>query len=97
MWTSLGKILPAKIRGLKLEKAMEYHKLEKGWDDLLDNALGYGWRQKAKPLRVRDKVLFVVCFNSVWVNELQLRNEILLKKIRQKFRGIEIEKIKVIG
>jgi len=94
-WTSIKKILPQKIAALKLENTMKLYDLNQDWDEILKKSLGEGWQKKSKPVRLRNKTLIIVCRNSVWANELQLKENTLLNKIRYKIK--EVEKIKVVS
>ena len=94
-WTSIKKILPRKINALKLEKITKLQRLNQEWDEILSSLLGQGWQKKSKPIGLKNKVLIIACRNSVWANELQLKEKILLNKIRHQFK--EIEKIKFVS
>lgn len=94
-WTSIKKILPQKIAELKLEDTMKLFDLSQDWDEILKKSLGDGWQKKTKPIRLKNKTLFIACRNSVWANELQLKENVLLNKIRHKVK--EVEKIKVLS
>ena len=94
-WISIKKILPQKIAALKLENTMKLYDLSRDWDEILKKSLGDGWQKKSKPIRLKNKTLIIACQNSVWANELQLKESALLNKIRLKIK--EVEKIKVIS
>jgi predicted nucleic acid-binding Zn ribbon protein len=94
-WTSIKKILPQKIAALKLENTMKLYDLSQDWDEILKKSLGDGWQKKSKPIRLKNKTLIIACRNSVWANELQLKESTLLNRIRYKIK--EVEKIKVVS
>ena len=94
-WIPVGKILPEKISALKLEEAMSLWGLRKDWDEILIGTLGPKWQKKTKPIKLKNKVLIIACRNSVWANELQLKEKLLLNKIRNKVK--EIEKLKFVS
>lgn len=94
-WTSIKKILPQKIAALKLENTMKLYDLSRNWDEILRKSLGDGWQKKSKPIKLKNKILIITCRNSVWANELQLKEGALLNKIRHKVK--EVEKIKFVS
>jgi len=93
----IKKILPAKLRRLGLEKAVEFEKMRHDWDGILSAAVDPAWQKKSRPLKIKNEVLLVHCLNSVWANELQMKERIILEKIRKAFRNIVVERIKFIS
>lgn len=96
-WISIKKILAQKIITLKLGDAMSLRRLRKDWDEILGNALGGEWQGETKPVKLKNKILVIICKNSVWANELRLKEKILLKEIHSRVREIVIEKIKLVS
>ncbi len=94
MWASIKNILPAKLRSLGLKNALEFQELRQKWDDIIGEALNNSFLKKSQPIKIKDKILFVDCLNSVWVNELQMKEKDILEKLKKKIGGQEIEKIK---
>lgn len=98
MWTSLKKILPGKIRWLGLEKEIEFFNLRKSWDKILSDTLGQGFKEKSRPIKLKNGVLLVDCLNSVWANELQMKEEVVLEKIKTSLgKPALVEKIRFIS
>lgn len=97
MWTSIKKIIPGKIKALGLEKEMELLKLQSGWDNLIGDFLGDKFKKKSKIIKLKNKVLFVDCLNSVWANEFQMKEVRLMKGIHGNFRASDIERIRFIN
>lgn len=97
MLTPIKKLLPQKLRSLGLEGAMNFAKLQEKWDQTLGQALGAGFQKKSRPLKIKKEVLLVDCLNSVWANELQMKEKIILEKIKKAFKDIAVEKIKFIS
>jgi len=98
LWTSLKRLLPSKIRGLGLEKEIEFFNLKKNWDNVLGDTLGRGFKEKSRPEKLKNGVLVVNCLNSVWANELQMREEIILEKIKKSLaKPALVEKIRFIS
>lgn len=51
----------------------------------------------AKAIKVDRKTLFLRVENSVWRSELNLRQDAIIKKIKNKLKKTDIEKIKFIS
>jgi len=96
MWISLQRILSKKVRGLGLENELKFYSLKKEWDEILKKTLGSEWSKKSRPIKLKNKCLVVGCLNSVWANELQMREASILKNINRSIRN-EIEKIRFIN
>lgn len=87
MWISIKKILPSIINRLGLKKQMEIDKIIKLYPK--------NYQDKLKPLYFRNKTLFISCPDSIWANELQLKQEEILGKINQHFET-KVERIKFV-
>jgi len=93
MFVSVQKLLPAKLRNLGLKKEFDFNNLKKNWDQIIVAALGQGFENKSRPLFFEYNVLTVDCLNSVWANELRLKETLLLKILQKEFKEIKTEKI----
>ena len=51
----------------------------------------------AKAIKLERKTLFLRVENSVWRSELNLRQDAIIKKIKNKLEKTDIEKIKFIS
>lgn len=51
----------------------------------------------AKAIKIDRKTLFLRVENSVWRSELNLRQDAIIKKIKNKLKKTDIEKIKFIS
>lgn len=80
-----------------LEKMIRFSELQQKWDGIISQALGGHFQKKSQPLKIKDEVLLADCLNSVWANELQMKEKIILEKIKKAFKGITVEKIKFIS
>lgn len=80
-----------------MEEAMNFANLQEKWDQTLGQALGADFQKKSRPVKIKNKILFVECLNSVWANELQMKEKIILEKIKGKLKKISVEKIKFIS
>ena len=96
-WVLIKKILSKKIKSLNLEGAMKLNRLQQDWDKILSVSLGKNYLKRSRPIKLKNKVLFVACYNSVWANELRLKEKILIEKNEYKFKEIGIESIKFIS
>ena len=94
MWISIQKILPIKLRQLGLEKAFIFRKIQLRWNEITNQSIGPIFNKKSKPISLKKEILSVDCLNSVWANELQMRESAILKKIKKEFKDVKIERIK---
>ena len=97
MLTLVGKILSSKIRQLGLEKELEFKKISDEWEKIITRALGEKFQNKSKPLRLKNKFLTVRCKNSVWANEFQMKENLVLKAVKNRFKALALEKIKFLS
>jgi predicted nucleic acid-binding Zn ribbon protein len=97
MWTTIKKILPFSVRRLGLGQVLEMNEICDNWDKMLENLFGEGFKNKAKPVSLKDKTLIVDCMNSVWASELQLKQTKIIEEINKKFSKELVEKIRFIS
>ncbi len=97
MLISLGRILPAKIKQFGLEKEIEFKNLEKKWGEIVSDSVGNKFKSKSKPLKLKNKFLTVRCLNSIWANELQIKESLVLKILKKKFKNLAVERIKFLS
>jgi predicted nucleic acid-binding Zn ribbon protein len=97
MLISIQKLLPAKLRNLGLKKEFEFNSLKKNWDETIAAALGQAFKGKCQPLSLGRSILTVDCLNSIWANELQMKEMLLLKLFKKEFGDVKIEKIRFIA
>lgn len=97
MLISLGRILPAKIKQFGLEKEIEFKNLEKKWGEIVSDSVGDKFKNKSKPLKLKNKFLTARCLNSIWANEFQIKEPLVLKFLKKKFKNLAIEKIKFLS
>ncbi len=96
-WTSIAWVLPKKIKALGLGKFFRFAELKRGWDEILIKAVGDKFKNKSKPVNLKNEVLVVDCLNSIWANELKLRELRILEEIKKRNKQIKIEKISFIS
>ncbi|KKS65021.1 MAG: hypothetical protein UV67_C0020G0011 [Parcubacteria group bacterium GW2011_GWC1_43_12] len=97
MLISINRVLSLKIKEFKLEKAIEFKKIQKDWDAHIEKSIGDGFKNKSKPVRLKDGFLTVVCLNSVWANEFQFKQTILVDCINKKRANPLVSKIRFIS
>lgn len=97
MWVSIQKILPSKKRSLGLEASFAIYTLQARWDQIIGAILGPAFQKKAKPMKIKDKVLLVDCLNSIWANEMQMKEKIIMERLKRSFPKMGIERIKFIS
>lgn len=96
-WTSIAWVMPKKIKVLGLQKFFQFVELKKNWDDILVRAAGEKFANKSRAVNFKDEALIVDCLNSVWVNELKMRESRILEEIKRSGPPIKIAKISFIS
>lgn len=48
-------------------------------------------------MKIKDKVLLVDCLNSIWANEMQMKEKIIMERLKRSFPKMGIERIKFIS
>lgn len=77
-----------------MEEELRFKKIKDGWEEIIENSLGQKFVGKSKPLKFKNKFLMVRCRNSVWANELQIKENLVLKETKIKFKSLALERIK---
>ena len=95
-WTSISWVIPKKIRELGIERLFQVAELKNEWDEILAKILGDKFTKKSKLINLKNEVLVVDCLNSVWANELRLRETRILEEIKNKNSQLKINKISFI-
>lgn len=96
-WTSIAWVLPKKIKILGLERIFKLADLKKNWNEVLIRAAGDRFVNKSKVINEKNEVLIVDCLNSVWANELKIREGRLLEEIKKQHNGLKINKISFVS
>ena len=96
-WTSISWVIPKKIKSLGLERIWRFLGFKNDWDDILEKIAGEKFKNKSKPVNLKNEVLVVDCLNSIWANELKLRELRILEEIKKRNKQIKIEKISFIS
>lgn len=96
-WTSIAWVMPKKVKALGLEKLLQFTDLKNEWDDVLERIAGSGFKNKSKLINLKNDVLMVDCLNSIWANELRLRESRILEEIKRRKLRIRVEKISFVS
>lgn len=96
-WTSIAWVLPKKIKILGLEKIWQFAEFKKSWDEILIKSVGAKFINKTKIINLKNEALVVDCLNSVWANELKMREGRILEEIKKISAGLKISKISFIS
>lgn len=96
-WTSIAWVIPKKIKILGLENFFRFAEFKKSWDEILIKAAGAKFINKSKITNLKNEVLIVDCLNSVWANELKMREGRILEEIKKISAGLKISKISFIS
>ncbi len=96
-WTALARMLPKKIRQLGLEQVWHFSLFKGQWDKIIEQAVGVKFVGRSRPAKLTNGALIVDCLNSVWANELRLREGRILEEIRRSGAKITVSKISFIS
>jgi predicted nucleic acid-binding Zn ribbon protein len=97
VWAAIKKILPFNINKLGLGQILEFNEICVNWDKIMDNFFSPDFKNKSKPISLKNKILVVDCLSSVWASELQLKQPKIIEEINKKFNKGLVEKIKFIS
>ena len=71
-------VLNKLLKNYNLEKVVKKEQLFDNWE----NIIGKDLSEKCKPVKMENNILFLKAKNSVWRNELKLRQRDLLELIQ---------------
>lgn len=97
MWTAIKKIIPFNINKLGLGSIAEANEVFLSWEKTIAEAIGEKYKQKSRPVSLKNKTLIVDCLNSCWASELQLKQAEILAKINTRLKKSPVEKIRFIS
>jgi len=96
-WTSISWVIPKKIKHFKLEGFFQFSELKTEWDAILEKSFGDKFKNKSKLVNLKNETLVVDCLNSVWANELRMREIRILEEIKKTNSRLKINKISFIS
>jgi predicted nucleic acid-binding Zn ribbon protein len=76
----IQQVLSKVLKNFSLENQVKKEQLFNNWNNIVGNELA----EKCSPIKIENKTLFLKTKNSVWRNELKLRQNDLLKIIYEK-------------
>lgn len=97
MWTAIKKIIPFSIGKLGLGHLLETSELCSKWEGIQEKLFGAEYKNKTRPVSLKNKVLIVDCLSSVWASELQMKQQVLVGEINKIFKKEIVEKIRFIS
>lgn len=78
-----------------MQEAMAFQKIKKSWESFLSDNFSSGWLGKVQPIKLKGGVLHVRCADSVWANEMRLKQGLLVDRARKCFKTIKIEQLRI--
>ena len=97
MWTALNKILPVAIRKLGLGQVLEFNEVCGKWDGEICAMMGESFKNKTRPIALKEKILTVDCLNSTWACQMQLKQESLISQLNKSLNKQAVERIRFIS
>jgi predicted nucleic acid-binding Zn ribbon protein len=96
MWADIKNLLPLTVNKLGLRSIFEFNQLFIYWDKMMIENLGEDYKNKSRPISLKDKILTVDCLNSLWASEMQLRQSRIIGGINQRFNKTMVKEIRFI-
>lgn len=97
MWTTIKKLLPSSVKKLGLNQVLELNEICLRWEEMVQDLFGENFKNRAKPISLKNKILIVDCLNSTWASEFQLKQIKIINYINNIFNKELIEKIRFIN
>ena len=88
----IGDILSKALEQWNLKSKLKRYELFEDWKNMVGDTLA----TRSAPLRFQGDCLIVGVDHPAWVQEMNLLKETLLKKIREKFPGSGVRKVRFI-
>jgi len=76
----IQQVLNKLLKSYNIDKVVKKEQLFENWQ----NIIGKDLSEKCKPIKTENTILFLKAKNSVWRNELKLRQKDLLSLIQKK-------------
>lgn len=86
---SIQNVLKNLIKDYGLENSVSNELIHLNWNQIVGEQLA----KQCKPVKIENNILFLKTRNSIWRNELNLKQEELLKLIRESLKKDTIRKI----
>jgi predicted nucleic acid-binding Zn ribbon protein len=88
----IQKVLNKVLKNYNLEKDVKKEQIFENWEIIVGKNLS----EKCTPIKQEENVLFLKAKNSVWSNELKLRQKDLLSLIHEKTGNKIIKKLRFL-
>ena len=88
----ISQVLNTVLANYNLETKVKKEQLFENWQ----NILGKDLADKCKPIKIEENILYLEAKNSVWRNELKLRERDLLNLVHKKIEKKIISKIRFL-
>ena len=88
MWTPIAPILGKYIKQKSLDKKFQEATLFFAWDNVLNDLYKRGAARFTKVVGVKDNVLYVRVYNSLWVAELEGNKYVLLNLLKKHYPSL---------
>ncbi len=88
----IQKVLNKLLKSYNIEKEVKKEQLFENWEIIIGKNLS----EKCIPMKIEDNILFLKAKNSVWGNELNLRQKDLLTLIHEKTGNKIIKKLRFL-
>jgi len=85
----IGRILTRALRSLRVDGRLKEEGIVLNWNRLVGERIA----SKAKPLKVRDSILFVRVENASWRNELFFMKRKIIEELNRSVKGNVIKDI----
>ncbi|MFH1679536.1 MAG: DUF721 domain-containing protein [Candidatus Eisenbacteria bacterium] len=82
-WTTIGEVLSSLLERRGLREGIRRHTALLGWEETVGTKIA----ERAWPLEVRGKTLFVGVNGSAWIHELLFLKADILRKLNEKAGG----------
>ena len=95
MFVSIKKILSPISERISFGGGVEIYSIKKAWPQIREIFLK-GKEGKIEPLHFKKGTLTISCPNSVWANELKLRQNNIIKKLNEALKENKVERLKYV-
>lgn len=88
-WRRAGDVLASILATRGLQEGIRRHTAILGWEEVVGKRIA----ERASPLEIRGKTLFVDVSGSAWIHELSFLKADILAKLNERVGGGAIEEI----
>jgi predicted nucleic acid-binding Zn ribbon protein len=88
-WRRAGDVVASLLESKGLQEGVRRHTAILGWDEIVGKKIA----ERASPLEIRGKTLFVDVNGSAWIHELSFMKADILGKLNARVGGGAIDEI----